>query len=55
MAVLKGDKLAVVSTANQDSPLMVKLFLALPASRLWAWMCGNSLLPEIPEPPSGLH
>ncbi len=55
MAGAESDKLAVVSTANQDSPLMGEAILALPASRFWAWMCGNMLTTEIPEPPSGLH
>lgn len=51
--VLKGDKLAVVSTANQDSPLMGGSYFwrfRLPDSG--PGCVGTCLLPEIPEPPS---
>ena len=54
--VLKGDKLAVVSTANQDSPPdgrshFRRFRLPDPGSG----RVGTRLLPEIPEPSSGLH
>lgn len=54
--VLKGDKLAVVSTANQDSPADGRSHFRrfrLPDYR--PGRLGTRLLPEIPEPPPGLH
>ena len=49
--VVKDGKLAVLSTPNQDSPLMDGSGTPHPG----AGCVGTCLLPELPEPPSGLH
>lgn len=41
--VLKGDKLAVVSTANRDSPLMGEAISGASGFPIWARTCGNTL------------
>jgi hypothetical protein len=53
--VLKGDKLAVVSTANQDSPLMGEAISGASGFPILGLDVGTRLLPEIPEPSPGLH
>lgn len=54
--VLKGDKLAVVSTANQDSPLMGEAISGASGfPNPGSGRVGTRLLSEIPKPPPGLH
>lgn len=54
--VLKGDKLAVVSTANRDSPLMGEAISGASGFPIVGFgRVGTRLLPEIPEPSPGLH
>ena len=49
--VLKGDKLAVVSTANQDSPLMGEAISGASGFPIRGpGRVGTRLLPEVPEP-----
>ena len=54
--VINQGKLSVVSTANQDSPLMGKEIAGCEGFPLFRLRClGTRLLLEIPKPSSRLH